>query len=87
MAETTVNPSTARQNFYKLLKEVNVNHREIEIISDKSENNAVLIGLSDWRAIQETLYLEQTGTLDVIKEREKDESGFTDIDEIDWDSL
>lgn len=87
MANTTLNPSTARKNFYKLLKEVNENHTEIQIISDRSENNAVLIGLDDWKAIQETLFLEQTGTLNTVREREKDDSGFTDVDEIDWDNL
>ncbi|OTO67762.1 MULTISPECIES: type II toxin-antitoxin system Phd/YefM family antitoxin [unclassified Enterococcus] len=87
MANTVFNPSSARKNFYQLLKEVNENHTEIEIISDRSENNAVLIGLEDWRAIQETLFLEQTGTLDTVRTREKEDSGFTDVDEIDWDSL
>lgn len=87
MANTTLNPSTARKNFYKLLKEVNENHTEIQIISDRSENNAVLIGLDDWKAIQETLFLEQTGTLNTVRAREKDDSGFTDVDEIDWDNL
>ena len=87
MANTVLNPSSARKNFYQLLKEVNENHTEIEIISDHSENNAVLIGLEDWRAIQETLFLEQTGTLDTVRTREKEDSGFTDVDEIDWDSL
>ena len=53
------------------MKEVNENHTEIEIISDRSGNNAVLIGLEDWRAIQETLFLEQTGTLDKVRDREK----------------
>ncbi|MBK4751681.1 prevent-host-death family protein [Enterococcus faecium] len=87
MANTTMNPSTARKNFYQLLKEVNENHTEIEIISDRSGNNAVLIGLEDWRAIQETLFLEQTGTLDKVRDREKDDSGFTNIDDIDWEAL
>ncbi len=59
MANTTMNPSTARKNFYQLLKEVNENHTEIEISSDRSGNNAVLIGLEDWRAIQETLFLSK----------------------------
>ncbi len=45
MAKTVLNPSSARKNFYKLLKDVNENHTEIEIISERSENNAVLIGL------------------------------------------
>ena len=48
MAKTVLNPSSARKNFYKLLKDVNENHTEIEIISECSENNAVLIGLDDW---------------------------------------
>lgn len=87
MAKTVLNPSTAQKDFYKLLKDVNENHTEIEIISERSENNAVLIGLDDWRAIQETLFLGQTGTLDVVRKREKDQSGFSDVDEIDWDSL
>lgn len=87
MANTVLNPSSARKDFYKLLKDVNENHTEIQIISERSENNAVLIGLDDWRAIQETLFLEQTGTLDIVREREKDDSGFTDVDEINWDNL
>lgn len=87
MAKIVINPSTAQKTFYKLLKEVNENHTEIEIISERSDNNAVLIGLDDWRAIQETLFLEQTGTLDAVRAREKDDSGFTNVDEIDWDNL
>ncbi|OTE88232.1 prevent-host-death protein, partial [Escherichia coli] len=43
--------------------------------------------LGDWRAIQETLFLEQTGTLEKVRDREKDDSGFTDIDDIDWQAL
>lgn len=85
--DTTMNPSQARKYFYQLLKDVNTNHTEIEIISDKSENNAVLISLSDWKSIQETLMLEQTGVLDVVRRREKDGSGFTDIDDINWNDL
>ena len=54
-----------------MLKDVNENHTEIEIISERSENNAVLIGLDDWKAIKETLLLEQIGTLGVVRKREK----------------
>lgn len=87
MVKTVLNPSSARKNFYKLLKDVNENHTEIEIINERSENNAVLIGLDDWKAIKETLLLEQIGTLGVVRKREKDDSGFTNVDEIDWDNL
>lgn len=87
MAHTTMNPSNARKNFYQLLKEVNTDHTEIHIISDKEENNAVIISLSDWESIQETLLLEQTGVMDKVREREADDTGYTDADDIDWEAL
>ncbi|MDP3386037.1 MAG: type II toxin-antitoxin system prevent-host-death family antitoxin [Eubacteriales bacterium] len=87
MAETTLNPSSARKKFYQLLKDVNRDHKEIQIISEVTGNNAVLISLEDWQSIKETLLLQQTGVLDQVRKREKDDSGFTNIDEIDWDKL
>ena len=51
------------------------------------KNVAVIIGLEDWKSIQETIYLESTGTMDKVREREKDSSGTTNIDDIDWDNL
>ncbi len=30
-----------------------------------------MIGLEDWKSIQETIYLESTGTMDKVKEKEK----------------
>jgi prevent-host-death family protein len=87
MAETTLNPSSARKKFYQLLKDVNRDHKEIQIISEITGNNAVLISLEDWQSIKETLLLQQTGILDQVRKREKDDSGFINIDEIDWDKL
>ncbi len=87
MVNTTVTPSHARKNLYQLLKDVNQNHKEIQIISENEENNAVLISLDDWQSIQETLMLEQTGVLDEVRKREKDDSGFTNVDDIDWNKL
>ena len=87
MSKVTLNPSNARKNFYQLLKSVNNDHKEIQIISESSGNNAVLISLEDWQSIQETLLLEQTGVLDQVRKREKDSSGFTNVDEINWDKL
>ena len=87
MSKTIFNPSNARKNLYQLLKKVNKDHKEIQIISEVSGNNAVLISLEDWQSIQETLLLEQTGVLDQVRKREKDDSGFTNVDEIDWDEF
>ncbi|MDR5650364.1 prevent-host-death protein [Staphylococcus cohnii] len=80
-------PTNARKEFYELLKQVNDSHEPVVISSSKSENNAVIISQKDWDSIQETLYLETTGTMDKVREREKDNSGYTNIDDLDWDNL
>jgi len=87
MEQTSINASSVRKNFYRLLKEVNENHKEIEIVDEQNKNHAVLISLEDWRAIQETLYLEETGVLSKIREREQDSSEFIDVSDIDWEKL
>ena len=80
-------PTNARKEFYELLKQVNDSHEPVIISSSKSENNAVIISQKDWDSIQETLYLESTGTMDKVREREKDNSGYTDIDSLEWDTI
>jgi prevent-host-death family protein len=87
MDETTLNPSEARKKFYQLLKDVNKEHKEIQIISEVTGNNAVLVSLEYWQSIKETLLLEETGVLDKVRKREKDDSGFTNIDEVGWDEI
>ena len=80
-------PTNARKEFYELLKQVNDSHEPVIISSSKGENNAVIISQEDWDSIQETLYLETTGTMDKVREREKDNSGYTNVDDLDWDNL
>ena len=87
MTELSLSPSNARKNFYQLLKDVNANHSQVEIVSDRTGNNAELISLSDWHSIQETLFLEQVGVMDKVRERENDDTGFSAVSELDWDSL
>lgn len=80
-------PTEARKNFYQLLRNVNDNHEPVFINGKNSESDAVIIGLEDWNSIQETMYLEATGTMNKVRDREKDNSGKTNIDDIDWDNL
>lgn len=87
MDRTSVKSSAAKKNLDQLIEAVNQTHTVIEIIDEQGENDAVLVGLSEWRGIRETLLLEQTGTLAQVRSREKDDSGFTDIDSIDWNAL
>jgi len=55
MITKTIPISQARANIFKLVEEINKEHHPI-IITGKS-NDAVLLSLDDWNAIQETLYL------------------------------
>ena len=48
--------SAARNNLYKLVDETSESHVPITIVGKRSR--AVLVSESDWKAIQETLYLQ-----------------------------
>ena len=78
-------PTNARKSLYNLLKQVNNDH--VPIISSSKNEDAVLISKSDWDAFQETMYLENAGVGKVVREKEKDDSGFTNVDDIDWEKL
>jgi len=80
-------PTNARKNFYGILKEVSTEHKPITIQHKDEKLDAVIINKRDWDAIQETLYLATTGTLAEVQKREADDSGWTDVDNIDWDKL
>lgn len=82
-----LNPTEARKDFYKVLKDVNDNHQPVVINGSNKSSNAVIVSQDDWNSIQETLYLEQVGVLDKVRNREQDESGFTSADDIDWDNI
>ena len=51
----TLTVTQAQSDSYKLIEDVNENHHTVLIVGKK--NNAVLIGESDWRSIQETMFL------------------------------
>jgi antitoxin YefM len=48
--------SEARKNLYKLVDKVRETHEPAYIVGKR--NSAYLVSEEDWRAIQETLYLE-----------------------------
>lgn len=51
----TISATKARAELYRLIDETAETHEPIEITGKR--NNGVLVSESDWRAIQETLYL------------------------------
>lgn len=51
-----VSATSARANLYRLIDQVNEESEPLTITGQRG--NAVLVGEEDWRAIQETLFLE-----------------------------
>jgi prevent-host-death family protein len=52
---TTLTATEARKQLYSLLDDVSDSHEPIQITGKR--NSAVLISETDWKAVQETLYL------------------------------
>ena len=55
MSQKTISVSHARSNIFKLIDEINEDHTPVIITGKK--NDAVMLSLEDWNAIQEALYL------------------------------
>jgi antitoxin YefM len=53
---TSFSASEARKNLFKLVDRVKETHEPVYIVGKR--NSAYLVSEEDWRAIQETLYLE-----------------------------
>ena len=53
---TTITATEARKRLYTLLDEVAESHDPVQIAGKRS--SAVLVSEDDWRAVQETLYLQ-----------------------------
>lgn len=83
-----VNPAQAKKDLYKIIKSVNENSTTIEINGRTEDESAVIMSAKYYRSLQETLYLLNTGALDKVRERMRDDSGYTDITNgVDWDKL
>jgi len=53
---TVINITSARNNLFKLVNDVNIGFNPITIVNNKGKN-AVLISEDEWNSISETLYL------------------------------
>lgn len=54
---TAINVTKARDNLYQIISDVNANSEPVTITNNRGKN-AVLISEDDWKAIQETIYLD-----------------------------
>jgi len=84
---TQYTPTNARKNLYGIIKDVASNKTVVEIIPASGKEGVAIVPLDDWLSIQETLFLEQSGVLDKVRQRATDDTGFTDVDDLDWDEL
>lgn len=83
---TKVKTKEARNNFDKIIEEVNQNSKPIYIQGSTDNKSAVLISKKYYEALQETLATIKNGQLVASMERENDEyvdveSMIRDIDE------
>lgn len=78
---TSISITKARANLYQTVSEVNESSQPITITNNRGKN-AVLIGEEDWKAIQETLYLNSIPGLSqsILASKEEDLSECTSYD-------
>lgn len=79
---TAVSATSARANLYRLIDQVNQESEPVTITGQRG--NAVLVGEDDWRAIQETLYLESVPGLSESLRRARAEGVEAGSTELDW---
>ena len=69
----TINITNARQNLFQLVSDVNKGFNPVNIINNKGEN-AILLSESDWRDIEETIFLNSIpGFVDSIEDARKED--------------
>ena len=78
---TSISITKARANLYQTVLEVNESSQPITITNNRGKN-AVLIGEEDWKAIQETLYLNSIPGMSqsILASKEEDLSECTSYD-------
>ena len=78
---TSISITKVRANLYQTVSEVNESSRPITITNNRGKN-AVLVGEEDWKAIQETLYLNSIPGMSqsILESKEEDLSECTSYD-------
>jgi PHD/YefM family antitoxin component YafN of YafNO toxin-antitoxin module len=80
----TITASNARKGLYRLMDLTTESHKPI-IITGKS-NNVIMISEEDWRAVEETLYLNSVPDLakELIERKSDKDTEFIDESDMDW---
>lgn len=79
---SATNATNARQNLFRLIEQVNEEHEPLLITGKRA--SAVLVSEDDWRAIEETLFLNSIpGMTESIREGMNTPSSEMD-ESLDW---
>ena len=78
---TSISITKVRANLYQTVSDVNESSQPITITNNRGKN-AVLVGEEDWKAIQETLYLNSIPGMSqsILSSKEEDLSECTSYD-------
>ncbi len=78
---TSISITKVRANLYQTVSDVNESSQPITITNNRGKN-AVLVGEEDWKAIQETLYLNSIPGMSqsILASKEEDLSECTSYD-------
>lgn len=79
---TATSATSARANLYRLIDQVNQESEPVTITGQRG--NAVLVGEDDWRAIQETLFLESVPGLSESLRQARTEGIEAGSTELEW---
>ncbi|WP_157456767.1 type II toxin-antitoxin system Phd/YefM family antitoxin (plasmid) [Carnobacterium maltaromaticum] len=64
-----ITPTNFRKDMFSVLKDIANDNSEIEITMNEKNglnDGVIMVSKREWRAIQEELYLQRTGTLDYV---------------------
>jgi prevent-host-death family protein len=79
---TSYSSTTARQNFFQIIKDVCLSHKPVHISS--KNNKVVIMSEEDYNAIQETLYLLSIPNMRQSIKKGMDTPLEDCKDELDW---
>ena len=80
----TITASNARKELYRLMDRAADSHEPVVITGKR--NNVVMISEEDWRAVEETLYLNSMPGLgkELLSRRGDGDSDYIDEDDMGW---
>lgn len=77
----------AKNNLLQNIRQVNETAHPVFITATDEATPAVIISKAEWDSITETLALANNGTLQKVFERQQDNSGVINADDLNWDDL